>query len=64
MKNTNQVLEWNTGSDKKDPNGDFEDEYVGGLQYSARVIYLRSLGYTISNWQQYAWAEINELPVS
>lgn len=31
------------------------------LDNNARVLYLRSLGYTIDTWEGYAQAEINEI---
>lgn len=52
---------WKTGSVDLNPNdADFDENLVSGLN-SARVNYLRTLGYTIDSWDAYAWAEINEL---
>lgn len=55
-----QFDEWAVGTvDQKD--GEIEFDTIDSLDHFPRVIYLRSLGYTIDTVEAYAWAEINEM---
>lgn len=63
-KELKKFQEWAIGEIKATDsvtNQEIEYDVTDGLDNIARVIYLKTLGYKISNWTQYVWAEVNEM---
>ncbi len=59
-KQRKQFDEWAVGTIGNTDN-DIELDVADGFNQIDRVVYLISLGYIITNWDQYAQAEINEM---
>lgn len=55
--------EWEHGVIKADAqvSGEHEFDIIDAFQSVPRVIHLISLGYKITNWQEYFQAELNEM---
>ena len=65
-KELKQFHEWATGeinANESVKNDELEFDSVTDLQSIPRVIYLKSLGYTIKTWEAYVWAEIDQMGI-
>lgn len=47
--------------ENEDTHADLEFDVIDQVASMPRVIYLTNKGYKITNWTEYAWAEINEI---